>query len=123
MPRGSKDKYSESQKKKAEHIEKSYEDKGVSKTRAESIAWATVNKQSGGGEKSGSGRTKPNTQKEAAKKDSAANAVKSKTRKTQPGTLESSTKQELLSKARAKNIQGRSKMNKAELILALRKPE
>ena len=48
MPRGSKDKYTAEQKRKAEHIEESYEHKGVSKEEAEARAWATVNKQSGG---------------------------------------------------------------------------
>ena len=48
MPRGSKDKYTAEQKRKAEHIEESYEHKGVSKDEAEARAWATVNKQSGG---------------------------------------------------------------------------
>lgn len=51
MPRGSKDKYTEEQKRKAEHIEESYEDRGTPKGEAEEArAWATVNKQSGGGE-------------------------------------------------------------------------
>ena len=44
MPRGSKDKYSNKQKRMAEHIEESYEDKGVSEDEAEKRAWATVNK-------------------------------------------------------------------------------
>ena len=58
MPRGDKDAYTDKQKRQAEHIEDSYEDKGVSKDEAESRAWATVNKQDGGGKKSGSGRKK-----------------------------------------------------------------
>jgi plasmid stabilization system protein ParE len=58
MPRGDKGKYSDKQKRQAEHIEEGYEDKGVSKKEAESRAWATVNKESGGGKKSGSGRGK-----------------------------------------------------------------
>lgn len=58
MPRGDKDKYTDKQKRKAEHIEEGYEDRGVSKKEAESRAWATVNKESGGGKKSGSGRGK-----------------------------------------------------------------
>ena len=58
MPRGDKSKYTDKQKRKAEHIEDSYEDRGVSKKEAESRAWATVNKESGGGKKSGSGRGK-----------------------------------------------------------------
>ena len=50
MPQGDKDKYTDKQKRKAEHIEKSYERKGVSGKEAEARAWATVNKQSGGGQ-------------------------------------------------------------------------
>jgi plasmid stabilization system protein ParE len=58
MPRGDKSKYSDKQKRKAEHIAEGYEDRGVSAKEAKSRAWATVNKESGGGEKSGSGRGK-----------------------------------------------------------------
>ena len=56
MPRGDKDAYTDKQKRKAQHIEEGYERSGVSKKEAESRAWATVNKESGGGNKSGSGR-------------------------------------------------------------------
>ena len=59
MARGSKAKYTSKQKRKAEHIEESYEERGVGSKEAAARAWATVNKQSGGGEKSGSGRDKP----------------------------------------------------------------
>jgi len=59
MPKGDKSAYSDKQKRKAEHIEEGYEDRGVGKEEAERRAWATVNKESGGGEKSGSGRGKP----------------------------------------------------------------
>jgi plasmid stabilization system protein ParE len=58
MPRGDKSSYTDKQKRKAEHIEEGYEDRGVSKDEAERCAWATVNKESGGGKKSGSGRGK-----------------------------------------------------------------
>lgn len=58
MPQGDKGKYTNKQKRQAEHIEESYEKKGVSEKEAESRAWATVNKESGGGKKSGSGRGK-----------------------------------------------------------------
>jgi plasmid stabilization system protein ParE len=58
MPRGDKGAYTDKQKRKAEHIEESYEDKGVSSKEAASRGWATVNKESGGGKKSGSGRGK-----------------------------------------------------------------
>jgi plasmid stabilization system protein ParE len=61
MPRGDKDAYSDKQKRKAEHIEEGYEDRGVPKDEAERRAWATVNKESGGGNKSGSGRGKADT--------------------------------------------------------------
>jgi len=46
-------KYTKKQERKADHIEKGYEKKGVSKKEAESRAWATVNKQDGGGKKKG----------------------------------------------------------------------
>lgn len=58
MPRGDKSSYTDKQKRKAEHIEEGYEDRGVGKSEAERRAWATVNKESGGGKKSGSGRGK-----------------------------------------------------------------
>jgi plasmid stabilization system protein ParE len=56
MPRGSKAKYSDKQKRQAEHIEEGYEKRGVGKKEAEKRAWATVNKTTGGGKKSGGGR-------------------------------------------------------------------
>lgn len=58
MPRGDKSAYTDKQKRQAEHIEESYKDKGVSQDEAEKRAWATVNKQDGGGKQSGSGRKK-----------------------------------------------------------------
>ena len=58
MPRGDKSKYSDKQKRKAEHIEEGYENRGVPAKEAARRAWATVNKESGGGKKSGSGRGK-----------------------------------------------------------------
>lgn len=63
MPQGDKSKYTDKQKRQAEHIEESYEEKGVSNEKAEEIAWSTVNKQDGGGKLSGSGRKKPSTGK------------------------------------------------------------
>lgn len=56
MPRGDKSAYTDKQKRQAEHIEEGYEKRGVSKNEAERRAWATVNKETGGGKKSGSGR-------------------------------------------------------------------
>ena len=59
MPRGDKSAYTDKQKRQAEHIEESYEQRGVPNDEAEKRAWATVNKISGGGKKSGSGRGRP----------------------------------------------------------------
>jgi plasmid stabilization system protein ParE len=56
MPRGDKSSYTDKQKRQARHIEKGYEERGLSEKEAERRAWATVNKQDGGGKKSGSGR-------------------------------------------------------------------
>ena len=67
MPRGDKDKYTDKQKRKAEHIAEGYEDRGVSDKEAKSRAWATVNKESGGGNKSGSGRGKKDTHESSRK--------------------------------------------------------
>jgi hypothetical protein len=61
MPRGDKSSYTGKQKRKAEHIETGYRKRGVSKEEAEQRAWATVNRETGGGNKSGSGRGKPDT--------------------------------------------------------------
>src|SRR3954469_1092056 len=58
MPKGDKSAYTDKQKRQAEHIEEGYEKRGVSDDEAERRAWATVNKESGGGKKSGSGRGK-----------------------------------------------------------------
>jgi hypothetical protein len=58
MPRGDKSSYSDKQKRMAEHIEEGYEQRGISTDEAERRAWATVNKETGGGKKSGSGRGK-----------------------------------------------------------------
>src|SRR4051812_16162307 len=59
MPRGDKSKYTDKQERKAEHIAEGYEDRGVSTKEAERLAWATVNKDDGGGKKpGGSGRGK-----------------------------------------------------------------
>ncbi|WP_153774708.1 Rho termination factor N-terminal domain-containing protein [Pseudomonas sp. MNR3A] len=123
MPRGEKDKYTDKQKRKAEHIEQSYEAKGVSKDEAEARAWATVNKQSGGGERNGgSGQQKSPAAKAKARESSARRAVATKhgvPRSRQQ--LEDMTKAELMDRARKRHIAGRSTMRKGELIEALRK--
>lgn len=67
MPKGDKRKYSDKQKRKAQHIEESYEKRGVPEKVAKRRAWATVNKESGGGNKSGSGRGKKDTHVSSSK--------------------------------------------------------
>jgi plasmid stabilization system protein ParE len=71
MPRGDKSAYTDKQKRQAEHIEESMEERGMSKKQAEARAWATVNKNTGGGKKSGSGRGKPDSN-EASKRGGRA---------------------------------------------------
>jgi hypothetical protein len=82
MPRGDKSSYSSRQKRKASHIEKGYEKRGVSKKTAQKRAWATVNKQEGGGAKKGSGRKKTSRKKTATKKSTRKTAAKKGGRKT-----------------------------------------
>jgi plasmid stabilization system protein ParE len=80
MPRGDKSAYTDKQKRKAEHIEEGYERRGTSHKEAERRAWATVNKESGGGNKSGSGRGKADTHtssKKGGHKGGAASAARS----------------------------------------------
>ncbi|WP_028240337.1 Rho termination factor N-terminal domain-containing protein [Stutzerimonas azotifigens] len=144
MPQGDKSKYTDKQKRKAEHIEESYEEKGVPEKEAEARAWATVNKQSGGGEREGgSGRRKSPEAKSAAREDSAHRAAdarhghphnqgeaserhgkgSSSGRKSggkyDSDTLSGMTKEELLKLARDRDLHGRSTMRKDELIRAM----
>ncbi len=82
MPRGDKSSYTDKQKRKAEHIEEGYEDRGVSHEEAERRAWATVNKESGGGKKTGSGRGKRESHassRKGGRKGGRASASRSKT--------------------------------------------
>ncbi|MBK5539988.1 Rho termination factor N-terminal domain-containing protein [Pseudomonas sp. TH05] len=124
MIRASKSKYSAAQKRKAAHIEASYEAKGLPEAEAEARAWATVNKQSGGGERAGgSGRHKPESAKASDRQASARRAVATRqghARNSAP-SLATQSKEALLKEARARNIPGRSTMRKQELIEALRK--
>ena len=79
MARGEKTKYSEKQKRQAEHIEEGYEHRGIPEKEAERRAWATVNAMTGGGKKSGSGRGKKVNKapaKKGGKKGGAASAAR-----------------------------------------------
>jgi plasmid stabilization system protein ParE len=80
MPRGDKSSYTDKQKRQAEHIEKGYEDRGVGEKEAERRAWATVNAETGGGKKSGSGRGKTENHapsRKGGRKGGAASAGRS----------------------------------------------
>ncbi|WP_242914035.1 plasmid stabilization protein [Brevundimonas pishanensis] len=82
MPRGEKSKYTDKQERKADHIAESYESRGVSKKEAEARAWATVNKDDGGGKNpGGSGRGKSTghpAAKKGGKKGGQASASRTK---------------------------------------------
>ncbi len=81
MPQGDKDKYTDKQKRQAEHIEESYRERGTPEDEAEARAWATVNKIDGGGKKSGSGRGK------MTKKAPATKRAKKSSPDSQPQTV------------------------------------
>jgi plasmid stabilization system protein ParE len=75
MPRGEKSAYTEKQKRQAQHIEEGYINRGVPEEEAEARAWATVNKMTGGGKKSGSGRGKAVNKAPARKGGKAGGAA------------------------------------------------
>jgi plasmid stabilization system protein ParE len=73
MPQGDKSKYTDKQERKADHIADSYESRGVGEEEAERRAWATVNKEDGGGKRpGGSGRAKSTGHPAAPRKTRAA---------------------------------------------------
>jgi plasmid stabilization system protein ParE len=78
MPRGDKSSYTNKQKRKARHIEEGYMERGVSRDEAERRAWATVNKETGGGNKSGSGRGGRLGGRAAARRPAAARSRSAK---------------------------------------------
>ena len=80
MPRGDKSKYTDKQKRKAEHIEEGYESRGVDEKEAERRAWATVNKQDKGGKKGGSGR-KTSRASAGRKRSGSKSSTKSSSKK------------------------------------------
>ena len=101
MPRGDKSKYTDKQKRKAEHIAEGYEDRGDSTKTAKRKAWATVNKESGGGNKSGSGRGVPDNKSASEKggrKGGKATAKKKKAKSAKKGTKKKTTKKKTAKK-------------------------
>jgi plasmid stabilization system protein ParE len=99
MPRGDKSSYTDKQKRQAEHIEEGYESRGVSEEEAEKRAWATVNKASGGGKKSGSGRGQAENKepykaggKKGGAKSGSSGSGSSKSGSSKGGSKKSSSK-------------------------------
>ena len=78
MPRGDKSTYTDKQIRQAEHIKDGYEERGVSHEEAEKRAWATVNKETGGGKKSGAGRGQPVNRSAARKGGKVGGAAAAK---------------------------------------------
>lgn len=81
MPQGDKSAYTDKQKRQARKIEEGYEERGVPEEEAERRAWATVNKMTGGGKKSGSGRGKTVNKapaKKGGRRGGAASAARPK---------------------------------------------
>ncbi len=105
MARGDKDSYTDKQKRKAEHIADSYGERGVPKKAAKARAWATVNKDSGGGNKSGSGRGKPDTTtaaKAGARKGGRKTTAKQAAKRSAKPTAKKSAKPTVNAKKAAK---------------------
>ncbi len=95
MPRGDKSSYTGKQKRQAEHIEKGYEKRGTGKKESERRAWATVNAETKGGKKSGSGRGKKENHapsRKGGRKGGAASAARSKASKSRSGKMAAKTR-------------------------------
>jgi plasmid stabilization system protein ParE len=104
MPRGDKSAYTDKQKRQAEHIEEGYEERGVPPREAARRAWATVNKTSGGGKKSGSGRgkkTNPAPARKGGKKGGQASA--SRTAAQRSASARKAARTRARNKAKAKS--------------------
>lgn len=94
MPRGDKSKYTDKQKRQAEHIEASYEERGVPEDEAEARAWATVNKKTGGGKKTGSGRGKATNKEPAQKGGRKGGSSQSRATRVQAGKRAAETRKQ-----------------------------
>ena len=85
MPQGDKSSYSNKQKRQAQHIEEGYEKRGTPSKEAKRRAWATVNKETGGGKKSGSGRGKAEDHSSSRKGGAMGSAHQSHATRVQAG--------------------------------------
>ncbi|HYB99930.1 MAG TPA: hypothetical protein VEC57_12435 [Candidatus Limnocylindrales bacterium] len=112
MPRGSKKAYTDKQKRQAEHIEEGYEERGVSEKEAAARAWATVNKTSGGGKKSGSGRGMPENKEPARKGGRKGGKAAAKKRSSKKGTAKKASKKKASKKKASKKRGGKKRATK-----------
>lgn len=104
MPQGDKAKYTDKQKRQAAKIERSYEERGVNEKEAEKRAWATVNKDSGGGKKSGSGRGKkvePKAAKKGGQLGGKASASRTKAQRSASAKKAAATRKRNAGKAKS----------------------
>jgi plasmid stabilization system protein ParE len=85
MPRGDKSSYTNKQKRQAEHIEKGYEGRGATAKESARRAWATVNAETGGGKKSGSGRGKAENHEPSRKGARSAASASERSRAAKKG--------------------------------------
>ena len=90
MPQGDKSSYTDKQKRQAKHIEDSELKSGKSSKRSAQIAYATINKESGGGKKSGSGRGKTVSHVSSRKGGKAAHSAAAKTKSSSTKSSHSS---------------------------------
>jgi hypothetical protein len=107
MPRGDKSSYNSKQKRQAEHIEKGYEKKGVSKKTAQKRAWATVNKETGGAKKAVKKSAAKKVAKKAAtkratKKSASKRAAKKATTKRSPSSRSTAAKKAARTRAKSR---------------------
>lgn len=106
MPRGDKSKYTDKQKRKAEHIEESYKEHGIPNDEAKRRAWATVNASDHGGKKSGSGRGKKSDSgpsHRGGKKGGAASAARPAAERSKSARKAAQTRKRNANKASAKS--------------------
>jgi hypothetical protein len=92
MPRGDKSSYTSKQKRRAEHIEESVKDRGGSSKEAARIGWATVNKETGGGKQSGSGRGKTENRSASKKGGKVGSAHRSHASSVKAGKKAAATR-------------------------------
>jgi hypothetical protein len=98
MPRGDKSRYTDKQKRMAEHIEEGYENRGVSESEAERRAWATVNKETGGAKKpGGSGRGKPMNKSPSRKGGRISQAKRTAPQRSRAGKKAAATRKKAAS--------------------------